>query len=176
MVCFFSDLDIWNDNSVCRVFFRDLTWLWQGLKLCSSWWETPSFYGQMQTGAGMAAYHLNAHEMHKSWCCFALMLTQCCLHLFRFIDFCTEQGGYTGYQFSNVERIEEVEERLLALNIQETGGKTWLLLISAKWILNNLCCLHALKCTFTSNPSSFFRCFFTFNIEQIRNNTKMHTE
>ncbi|KAI7797624.1 putative helicase mov-10-B.2 [Triplophysa rosa] len=38
----------------------------------------------------------------------------------RFIDFCTEQGGYTGYQFSNVERIEEIEERLLALNIQET--------------------------------------------------------
>lgn len=52
------------------------------------------------------------------------MLTQRCLHLFRFIDFCTEQGGYTGYQFSNVERIEEVEERLFALNIQETGGKT----------------------------------------------------
>lgn len=42
---------------------------------------------------------------------------------FRFIDFCTDQGGYTGYQFSNVEGIEEIEERLLALNIQETSGK-----------------------------------------------------
>ncbi|XP_065103210.1 putative helicase mov-10-B.2 [Paramisgurnus dabryanus] len=42
----------------------------------------------------------------------------------RFIDFCTEQGGYIGFHFTSVERIEEVEERLLALNIQETGVET----------------------------------------------------
>ncbi|XP_051949735.1 putative helicase mov-10-B.2 isoform X2 [Xyrauchen texanus] len=42
----------------------------------------------------------------------------------RFIDFCTEQGGYTGFNFSSVERIEEVEERLLALNIQEEKVET----------------------------------------------------
>uniref|UniRef100_A0A8C2KR19 RNA helicase n=1 Tax=Cyprinus carpio TaxID=7962 RepID=A0A8C2KR19_CYPCA len=37
----------------------------------------------------------------------------------RFIDFCFEQGGYTGISFTSVEGIEEVEKRLLALNIQD---------------------------------------------------------
>ncbi|KAL0185844.1 hypothetical protein M9458_017514, partial [Cirrhinus mrigala] len=36
-----------------------------------------------------------------------------------FIDFCFDQGGYTGLPFTSVEGIEEVEKRLLALNIQE---------------------------------------------------------
>ncbi|RXN18451.1 helicase mov-10 [Labeo rohita] len=43
----------------------------------------------------------------------------------RFIDFCFDQGGYTGLPFTSVEGIDEVEKRLLALNIQEkkSGAK-----------------------------------------------------
>lgn len=37
----------------------------------------------------------------------------------RFIDFCSERGGYTGISITSVERIEDVESRLLALNIQD---------------------------------------------------------
>uniref|UniRef100_A0A8C1ESW2 RNA helicase n=1 Tax=Cyprinus carpio carpio TaxID=630221 RepID=A0A8C1ESW2_CYPCA len=42
----------------------------------------------------------------------------------RFIDFCFEQGGYTGISFTSVEGIEEVEKRLLALNIQDERSET----------------------------------------------------
>ncbi|XP_051949737.1 putative helicase mov-10-B.1 [Xyrauchen texanus] len=35
----------------------------------------------------------------------------------RFINYCTEHGGYTGYDISSLEGTEEVVERLLALNI-----------------------------------------------------------
>uniref|UniRef100_A0A671PPN9 RNA helicase n=1 Tax=Sinocyclocheilus anshuiensis TaxID=1608454 RepID=A0A671PPN9_9TELE len=41
----------------------------------------------------------------------------------RFIDFCFEQGGYTGLPFISVEGIEEVEKCLLALNIQDERGE-----------------------------------------------------
>ncbi|XP_051965391.1 putative helicase mov-10-B.1 isoform X2 [Xyrauchen texanus] len=37
----------------------------------------------------------------------------------RFIDYCTEHGGYTGYDISSLEGTEEVVERLLALNIHK---------------------------------------------------------
>uniref|UniRef100_A0A673H768 RNA helicase n=1 Tax=Sinocyclocheilus rhinocerous TaxID=307959 RepID=A0A673H768_9TELE len=42
----------------------------------------------------------------------------------RFIDFCFEQGGYTGLPFISVEGIEEVEKCLLALNIQDERVET----------------------------------------------------
>uniref|UniRef100_A0A671PTU6 RNA helicase n=1 Tax=Sinocyclocheilus anshuiensis TaxID=1608454 RepID=A0A671PTU6_9TELE len=42
----------------------------------------------------------------------------------RFIDFCFEQGGYTGLPFISVEGIEEVEKCLLALNIQDERGES----------------------------------------------------
>uniref|UniRef100_A0A671PS43 RNA helicase n=1 Tax=Sinocyclocheilus anshuiensis TaxID=1608454 RepID=A0A671PS43_9TELE len=42
----------------------------------------------------------------------------------RFINYCIEKGGYTGYDISNLEETEAVVERLLALNIhEETIGK-----------------------------------------------------
>uniref|UniRef100_A0A672P2P1 RNA helicase n=1 Tax=Sinocyclocheilus grahami TaxID=75366 RepID=A0A672P2P1_SINGR len=45
----------------------------------------------------------------------------------RFIHYCIEKGGYTGYDISNLEETEAVVERLLALNIhEETIGKAWL--------------------------------------------------
>uniref|UniRef100_A0A8C1NAK0 RNA helicase n=1 Tax=Cyprinus carpio TaxID=7962 RepID=A0A8C1NAK0_CYPCA len=45
----------------------------------------------------------------------------------RFINYCIENGGYTGYDISNLEETEAVVERLLALNIhEETIGKAWL--------------------------------------------------
>uniref|UniRef100_A0A673H7T0 RNA helicase n=1 Tax=Sinocyclocheilus rhinocerous TaxID=307959 RepID=A0A673H7T0_9TELE len=45
----------------------------------------------------------------------------------RFINYCIEKGGYTGYDISNLEETEVVVERLLALNIhEETIGKAWL--------------------------------------------------
>uniref|UniRef100_A0A671Q0P8 RNA helicase n=1 Tax=Sinocyclocheilus anshuiensis TaxID=1608454 RepID=A0A671Q0P8_9TELE len=45
----------------------------------------------------------------------------------RFINYCIEKGGYTGYDISNLEETEAVVERLLALNIhEETIGKAWL--------------------------------------------------
>uniref|UniRef100_A0A671PS60 RNA helicase n=1 Tax=Sinocyclocheilus anshuiensis TaxID=1608454 RepID=A0A671PS60_9TELE len=37
----------------------------------------------------------------------------------RFINYCIEKGGYTGYDISNLEETEAVVERLLALNIHE---------------------------------------------------------
>uniref|UniRef100_A0A672P211 RNA helicase n=1 Tax=Sinocyclocheilus grahami TaxID=75366 RepID=A0A672P211_SINGR len=37
----------------------------------------------------------------------------------RFIHYCIEKGGYTGYDISNLEETEAVVERLLALNIHE---------------------------------------------------------
>ncbi|XP_043102725.1 putative helicase mov-10-B.1 [Puntigrus tetrazona] len=37
----------------------------------------------------------------------------------RFINYCIEEGGYTGYDISNLEETEAVVERLLALNICE---------------------------------------------------------
>ncbi|XP_016372524.1 putative helicase mov-10-B.1 [Sinocyclocheilus rhinocerous] len=37
----------------------------------------------------------------------------------RFINYCIEKGGYTGYDISNLEETEVVVERLLALNIHE---------------------------------------------------------
>uniref|UniRef100_A0A8C1YHK8 RNA helicase n=1 Tax=Cyprinus carpio TaxID=7962 RepID=A0A8C1YHK8_CYPCA len=37
----------------------------------------------------------------------------------RFINYCIENGGYTGYDISNLEETEAVVERLLALNIHE---------------------------------------------------------
>ncbi|TRY87279.1 hypothetical protein DNTS_028207 [Danionella cerebrum] len=37
----------------------------------------------------------------------------------RFIDFCHDQGGYTGIPIISVERIEEVEKCLLALNLKD---------------------------------------------------------
>ncbi|XP_067251046.1 putative helicase mov-10-B.2 isoform X2 [Chanodichthys erythropterus] len=42
----------------------------------------------------------------------------------RFIDFCSDQGGYTGLPLTNVEGIEEVEKCLLALNIQDESEET----------------------------------------------------
>ncbi|KAK9970577.1 hypothetical protein ABG768_026510 [Culter alburnus] len=42
----------------------------------------------------------------------------------RFIDFCSDQGGYTGLPLTNVEGIEEVEKCLLALNIQDESDET----------------------------------------------------
>uniref|UniRef100_A0A8C1NAE2 RNA helicase n=1 Tax=Cyprinus carpio TaxID=7962 RepID=A0A8C1NAE2_CYPCA len=42
----------------------------------------------------------------------------------RFIDFCFEQGGYTGLPFISAEGIEEVEKCLLALNIQDERVET----------------------------------------------------
>ncbi|KAF4109902.1 putative helicase mov-10-B.2 [Onychostoma macrolepis] len=42
----------------------------------------------------------------------------------RFIDFCFEEGGYTGISFTSVEGLEEVERRLLALNIQNESVET----------------------------------------------------
>ncbi|XP_077079164.1 putative helicase mov-10-B.2 isoform X4 [Siphateles boraxobius] len=42
----------------------------------------------------------------------------------RFIDFCSEQGGYTGLPFTSVEGIEEVEKRLLALNFDDESVET----------------------------------------------------
>lgn len=48
----------------------------------------------------------------------------CLLYFNRFIDFCSEQGGYTGLPFTNVEGIEEVEKRLLALNFDDESGET----------------------------------------------------
>ncbi len=45
----------------------------------------------------------------------------------RFINYCVEEEGYTGYDISNLEETEAVVERLLALNIhEEIIGKTWL--------------------------------------------------
>ncbi len=46
------------------------------------------------------------------------------MYVSRFIDFCFEEGGYTGISFTSVEGIEEVEKRLLALNIQDENGET----------------------------------------------------
>lgn len=46
------------------------------------------------------------------------------MYVSRFIDFCFEQGGYTGISFTSVEGIEEVEKRLLALNIQDERSET----------------------------------------------------
>jgi len=46
------------------------------------------------------------------------------LYFHRFIDFCFEQGGYTGLPFASVEGIEEVEKRLLALNFDDENGET----------------------------------------------------
>ncbi|XP_051758530.1 putative helicase mov-10-B.1 isoform X2 [Ctenopharyngodon idella] len=37
----------------------------------------------------------------------------------RFINYCIEKEGYTGYNISNLEGTEEVVERLIALNIHE---------------------------------------------------------
>ncbi|CAM4716229.1 unnamed protein product [Leuciscus chuanchicus] len=42
----------------------------------------------------------------------------------RFIDFCSEQGGYTGLPLTSVEGIEEVEKRLLALNFDDESVET----------------------------------------------------
>ncbi|KAG1973810.1 helicase MOV-10 [Pimephales promelas] len=42
----------------------------------------------------------------------------------RFISYCTEQKGYTGYDMSNLEGTEEVVQRLIALNIQEITVET----------------------------------------------------
>ncbi len=43
----------------------------------------------------------------------------------RFINYCVEEEGYTGYDISNLEETEAVVERLLALNIhEEIIGKT----------------------------------------------------
>ncbi|KAK2898644.1 hypothetical protein Q8A67_010062 [Cirrhinus molitorella] len=42
----------------------------------------------------------------------------------RFIDFCFDQGGYTGLPFTSIEGVEEVEKRLLALNIQDERTET----------------------------------------------------
>uniref|UniRef100_A0A672R6G6 RNA helicase n=1 Tax=Sinocyclocheilus grahami TaxID=75366 RepID=A0A672R6G6_SINGR len=45
----------------------------------------------------------------------------------RFINYCIEEEGYTGYDISNLEETDAVVERLLALNIrEEIIGKTWL--------------------------------------------------
>uniref|UniRef100_A0A8C2Q7T6 RNA helicase n=1 Tax=Cyprinus carpio TaxID=7962 RepID=A0A8C2Q7T6_CYPCA len=45
----------------------------------------------------------------------------------RFINYCIEEKGYTGYDISNLEETDAVVERLLALNIrEEIIGKTWL--------------------------------------------------
>lgn len=44
----------------------------------------------------------------------------------RFINYCIEKEGYTGYNISNLEGTEEVVERLIALNIhEEITGKRW---------------------------------------------------
>lgn len=46
------------------------------------------------------------------------------VYFHRFIDFCSDKGGYTGLPLTNVEGIEEVEKRLLALNLQDESGET----------------------------------------------------
>uniref|UniRef100_A0A8C1LYL6 RNA helicase n=1 Tax=Cyprinus carpio TaxID=7962 RepID=A0A8C1LYL6_CYPCA len=51
----------------------------------------------------------------------------------RFIDFCFEQGGYTGISFTSVEGIEEVEKRLLALNIQDERSETVQQYVNPEW-------------------------------------------
>lgn len=57
--------------------------------------------------------------------CFLLNFVDLCVC--RFITYCIEEGGYTGYDISNLEETEAVVERLLALNIcEEIIGKTWL--------------------------------------------------
>lgn len=44
----------------------------------------------------------------------------------RFINYCIEKEGYTGYNIYNLEGTEEVVERLIALNIhEEITGKRW---------------------------------------------------
>lgn len=37
----------------CFLFSRDSMWQWREQNPCSLWWETPSFYGQTQPGAGI---------------------------------------------------------------------------------------------------------------------------
>lgn len=64
----------------------------------------------MQTGAGMYSFKLKCIE--KSWSCCELFF------VCRFIKYCTEEGGYTGYNISNLEETDDVVDRLLALNMR----------------------------------------------------------
>ena len=73
----------------------------------------------------MICHHLFAiSPNHKvTHVCYCISVLAClsvcmCLYVFRFIQYCTDEGGYTGLNRGIVEGTEEVIERLAALRIQ----------------------------------------------------------
>lgn len=96
--------------------FRDSTWLWLELKPCWLWWETPECWSQMIPGPG------TCHMATSGLCCQHINMSSSLLC--RFIQYCRDEGGYTG--FIDAEEDEDVVMRLSALYIDiQAEGDRW---------------------------------------------------
>ena len=75
-------------------------------------------------------FHVEFHNSFGSAHCIPVKLVRgvcvcvCVCALRRFIQYCEEEGGYTGFDYSDAEGEEDVVTRLAALNINlESDGR-----------------------------------------------------
>lgn len=105
--------------------FRDSMWLWLELKPCWLWWETPECWTQILPGLGMC--HMASSGLGFFWSSSGLVTSL--LLICRFIQYCKDEGGYTG--FTQAEDDEDVAMRLASLyiSIEATGDRDMFVLI-----------------------------------------------